>query len=274
MRTNYKGKVQAVILDWAGTTIDYGCFAPLNAFMEIFRMRGIDITTAEARAPMGLLKIDHIRALCRMPRIGQAWQDKFGSAPTEDTVAELYRDFEEMQLQVLPQYTDPIPGALDTVARLRADGLKIGSTTGYTRGMMDIVIPEARKKGYSPDSVVTPNEVRAGRPYPWMCYQNAQNLGVYPLEAIVKVGDTISDIEEGLNAGMWSIGIIKGGSELGLSEAEVAALSQTELEAKMNAVKVRFMNAGAHDVIDSIADLPDAIARINARLTHEEAAAH
>ncbi|QHT58550.1 phosphonoacetaldehyde hydrolase [Paenibacillus lycopersici] len=272
MRTDYNGKIQAVILDWAGTVIDYGCFAPLNVFIAVFRQRGIEIATDEARKPMGLLKRDHIAALCAMPRIAAAWQARFGDEPAEADIDELYRDFESLQLQVLPHYTDLIPGALETVGRLRALGLKIGSTTGYTRGMMDIVAPEAGKKGYTPDSLVTPNEAPAGRPHPWMCYRNAMNLGVYPLEAYVKAGDTISDIQEGLNAGMWSVGVVKGGSELGLSEAEVNALSPEELEERMNIVKSRFLSAGAHYVIDSIAGLPDVIERINARMANQEEA--
>lgn len=267
MAKNVEGQIQAVIFDWAGTMVDFGCFAPLEVFLRIFEKRGIAITAEEARGPMGLLKWDHIQTLCGIPRIAQLWKDKFGTLPTDADVDDLYADFEPMLFEILPQYTDPIPGALDLVKELRARGLIIGSTTGYTREMMDIVSREAKRKGYEPDSLVTPSEVRAGRPHPWMCYINAMNLGVYPFKAIVKVGDTISDIQEGVNAGAWSVGVVKGGSELGLTEEEVNTLPAEELKEKMAVVEKRFFQAGAHYVIPTIGDLVHVIDDINERMT-------
>jgi len=263
MTTPYKGNIQAVIFDWAGTMVDYGCFAPLVVFVNVFRDKGIEITPEEARIPMGMLKRDHIQALLRMERIEALWRDRFGRTPTEADVDELYAEFEPMLFAGLAAYTDPVPGALEVVAKLRADGLKIGSTTGYTAAMMEVVAAEAKRKGYAPDTLVTPNDVAAGRPYPWMCYRNAELLGIHPMAAMVKVGDTTSDVLEGVNAGMWSVGVIKGGSELGLSEAEVAAMPQTELDQRMEAVAERFRRAGAHYVIEQIADLPALIEVIN-----------
>ncbi|BFT73663.1 phosphonoacetaldehyde hydrolase [Paenibacillus sp. P36] len=266
MPKNYEGHIQAVIFDWAGTMVDYGCFAPLDVFLRIFEKRGIAITAEEARGPMGLLKWDHIHTLCSIPRIAQLWKDKFGALPTNADVDDLYADFEPLLFEILPNYTDPIPGALDLVKELRNRGLKIGSTTGYTAEMMEVVSREAKLKGYEPDSLVTPSEVKAGRPYPWMCYANAANLGVYPFQAIVKVGDTVSDIQEGVNAGAWSVGVVKGGSELGLTEAEVNTMPAAELAAKMAVVEERFRQAGADYVIPTIGDLVKVIDDINARL--------
>lgn len=258
----YGNKIKAVVFDWAGTTVDYGCFAPVNVFLEIFRRRGIEVTMEEARKPMGKLKIDHVREMTEMDRIKDLWAEKFGHVPTEDDVNELYRDFEPMLFETLDQYATPIPGVVELVKRLRSNGLKIGSTTGYTREMMNIVAPNAKKQGYEPDFLVTPSEASAGRPHPWMCYRNAEALNVYPMNSMVKVGDTISDIKEGINAGMWSVGVIKGSSELGLTEEEVTSMDKAELEAKMKVVYDRYMEAGAHFVIDSVGDLEEVLVRI------------
>jgi len=257
--------IQGVILDWAGTMVDYGCFAPLVVFVNVFRNKGIEITPEEARIPMGMLKRDHIQALLRMERIEALWKERFGRTPTEADADELYAEFEPMLFKDLANYTDPVPGALEVVAKLRASGLKIGSTTGYTAEMMEVVASEAKRKGYAPDILVTPNDVSAGRPYPWMCYRNAELLGIYPMAAMVKVGDTTSDVLEGVNAGMWSVGVIKGGSELGLSEAEAAAMPEEELAKRMEQVAARFRRAGAHYVIGEIGELPAVIERINAQ---------
>ncbi|OIK15994.1 phosphonoacetaldehyde hydrolase [Bacillus sp. MUM 116] len=264
--SNQSPQIEAVIFDWAGTTVDYGCFAPLNVFLEIFRKRGIEVTDEEARAPMGLLKWDHIRAMCDMDRIAGVWKEKFGRVPTDKDVDDLYADFEPLLFASLRNYCTPIPGALDLVARLRQKGIKIGSTTGYTSEMMAVVAPEAKKQGYAPDYMFTPDDAPAGRPYPWMCYLNAMNLGVFPMKHIIKVGDTVSDVKEGVNAGVWSVGIIKGGSELGLKEEEVNSMDPDLLAEKMEVVAKRFKDAGAHYVIDSIGELDKLIPKINLRL--------
>jgi len=239
-------KVEALILDWAGTTVDYGCFAPLNVFLKVFRNRNIDITLEEARKPMGMLKIDHIRALSKMPRIAEEWKKIYGHYPDEEDVVNMYHEFEPSLLKILHDFADPIDGVVDTIRELRSDGLKIGSTTGYTKSMMDIIVPEAAKRGYSPDCFFTPDNLPGGRPYPWMCYENAIRLGVYPMAHVIKAGDTKADILEGINAGAWSIGIILGSSEFGLHKDEAALLSKDDLEKHIKETEEHFRSYGAH----------------------------
>ncbi|WP_431809764.1 phosphonoacetaldehyde hydrolase [Brevibacillus agri] len=257
--------MKAVIFDWAGTMVDYGCFAPLAVFLQVFQKRGIALAIDEAREPMGMLKRDHIRALCQMERVAALWQEKFGRAPDEKDVDELYADFEPLLMATLHDYATPVPGALELVARLRERGLKIGSTTGYTREMMNVVAASAKRQGYEPDALVTPSEVSAGRPYPWMCYQNALLLGVYPMSELVKVGDTTSDMQEGRNAGMWTVGVLKGGSELGLSQQEVADMPAEELQARLANAAARLKAAGAHYVIEEIGRLDEVLDKIERR---------
>ncbi|MEK3806172.1 phosphonoacetaldehyde hydrolase [Bacillus sp. FSL H8-0547] len=247
--------IQGLILDWAGTTVDYGCFAPLQVFIEVFKNRDIAITAEEARRPMGLLKIDHIRALCDMPRINREWISIHGHEPSEQDIQEMYAEFEKTLFEILTNFTTPLPGVVQTVQKLREKGLKIGSTTGYTKEMMKIVAPYAKEKGYQPDFLFTPDDVNAGRPYPWMAYMNAMELGIYPMNRLLKAGDTVSDIKEGINAGMITVGIILGSNELGLTEEEVQAMDRTELNRKMETVKKRFLEAGAHYVINEFSDL-------------------
>jgi len=258
--------IQAVVFDWAGTMVDYGCFAPLNVFMEVFRKKDIAITIEEARAPMGLLKRDHIREILRMERVSALWKECYGQLPEESDVDVLYADFEPMMLSVVHEYAEPIPGALALVERLREGGIRIGSTTGYTAEMMAIVTVEAKNLGYEPDHLVTPNDVSAGRPYPWMMYENAAALNVFPMYNMIKVGDTISDIQEGVNSGVWTVGVVKGGSELGMSEDEVNACHPDNLKQRMEAVASKFRSEGAHYVIDTIGDLDTLIPCINQRI--------
>ncbi len=269
-KRSYRGPLRAVILDWAGTTVDYGCYAPAVVFIEVFKRQGVPITISEARGPMGAHKKVHIRMICEMESVSRRWEDVQGRRLTEEDVDAMFEEFVPLQLACLPDYADLIPGCLEAVADFRQRGLKIGSTTGYTREMMELLLGEARKRGYEPDASVCASDVPAGRPHPYMCLQNAIDLQVYPMEAVVKVGDTLPDIEEGLNAGMWTIGLAKTGNEIGLNEEEIAALDPELLEAKLARAYKRMRHAGAHYVVDSIADVPSLLDEINARLARGE----
>jgi len=258
-------KIEAVVFDWAGTMIDYGCFAPLDVFVEIFRNRGVTITMEEAREPMGMLKIDHIRYLLNMPRVNKEWQSVIGTAPTEQDVVELNNDFESSLFKILPDYTTPISGAIELVERLRDRGIKIGSTTGYTKEMMEIVVPKVKEKGYSPDCYFTADDVKEGRPYPWMCYRNAMELDVFPMKKMLKVGDTVTDMKEGKNAGMWTVGVILGSSEMGLSQEEEVTMEGDKLKQRMGIVRERLLEAGADFVIDRISELDQLINQLEGK---------
>jgi phosphonoacetaldehyde hydrolase len=219
---------------------------------------------------MGAHKKDHIRMISRMEAVRCMWKDAHGRLPDEDDVEAMFQDFVPLQLACLAKYADLIPGTLEALAAFRQRGLKIGSTTGYTTEMMEVLLEEAKKRAYVPDSSVCAAQVPAGRPHPWMCLQNALNLQLYPMEAFVKVGDTLPDIAEGLNAGMWSIGLAKTGNELGLTEQEVVALEPEVLKAKLDRAYHRMHQAGAHYVVDTIAEVPPILDHINARLARGE----
>lgn len=266
---NKKDKIQAVIFDWAGTTVDYGCLAPVKAFIEAFKLKGIELTDKEVRGPMGLNKIDHIKAICELERVKKLWVERFGAQPQQNDILDIYADFELRLLKILGKYSEVISGVPEVVEKLREAGIKIGSSTGYTAEMAEIIQSEAGKKGYQPDSVLTAEDVPQGRPAPYMCYQNAINLEVYPLDRIVKVGDTVSDIKAGVNAGVWSVGVIEGSSELGLSKEEVKEFDTKLLKTKKDKVRKRYQQAGADYVIDKIVEINDVIEEINQQLSEE-----
>src|SRR5699024_4993880 len=224
-------QVEGVIFDWAGTTVDFGCFAPVNAFIGIFKNAGSEVTIEEARAPMGLLKIEHIRAMLSMPRISALWEEENGRGFNEQEVKKLFSGFESSRMKTLAMYTEPKRQVLATVEDLKRKRVKIGSTAGNTEKMMDVVVPEAAKKGYSPDFYITPDGTNGlGRPYPYMINRNTEALELTAAWQVVKVGDTIPDIEEATNAGVWSVGVIIGSSEMGLSLEEYHELSEVEQE--------------------------------------------
>ena len=249
-------KIKAVIFDWAGTTVDYGCFAPVKGFIDGFKSIGIDITNEMARKPMGLSKIDHTRAIAAM----------LPEPITEDRILAAYEVFEKTLFADIEQHCDVKDYVVETVAALRGQGIKIGSTTGYTSAMMERVLPKAAKQGYSPDYCIAPDQTAKGRPYPYMIWNNLMRFGIADPREAVKIGDTAADISEGKNADCWTVGVIAGSSEFGLTRDEVAALPEDELDERKAVVRAAYYKAGADYIIDDMNELPGVIADINRRL--------
>ena len=263
-----KRKLEAVIFDWAGTTVDHGSLAPVRVLEQVFAARGVPISNAQARRDMGLLKRDHIDRILRSPEVWEQWTQRFGRTPTCADLDELFAEFIPLQMQCLAQYSRLIPGAAELAARLREGGFKIGSTTGYTRPMLDLLLECARPQGYSPDMSLCPDDVGGGRPKPWMCYRLGIEFQLSSSAACVKVGDTPADIEEGRNAGMWTVAVAATGNEIGLSEAELAALSETERETRVAAARSHLLAAGAHYVVDTVADCEEILDEIERRIAN------
>ncbi len=258
--------IEAVIFDWAGTVVDFGSFAPTQVLIDAFAGFGVEIDLAEARRPMGLAKWDHIAALGRQPEVAARWQARHGRAMSHADVDALYAAFMPLQIARVGAYSQLIPGTLDVVAGLRARGIRIGSCSGYPRAVMDALLPVAAAQGFVPDHAVATDDLPpGGRPGPWMALANVIALGVGQVAACVKVDDTVPGIAEGLNAGMWTVGLALSGNEMGLTEAEVDALPPAERQSRRDAAAARLARAGAHVVIDTVAELPAALEAISAR---------
>jgi phosphonoacetaldehyde hydrolase len=133
--------------------------------------------------------------------------------------------------------------------------MKIGSTTGYTRLLMDALVPLAERQGYAPDCVICADDVPAGRPAPWMNFETAKRLNVYPMRAIAVVDDTVEGIKAAVNAGAWAIGVAESGNELGLPLEQFRALPPQERTERAARAKSRLLAAGADFVIASVAEL-------------------
>ncbi len=247
-------RIRLVIFDWAGTTIDPGSRAPLVPFVRAFAARGVALTQEEARGPMGLHKKDHLRALLQLPTVARRWRERHGSDARENDIDELYRIFMPLQLEVIDDFARLVPDLLDCISLLRQRGIAIGhASTGYFRAAAERVYEAAALQGYKPDHCVCADEVPAGRPAPWMIFRIMEALGRFPPASVVKVGDTVPDIGEGLSAGAWSVGVLRTSSEVGCTEEEWAALSLAEQVRRLAACREKLLGAGAHAVVETLA---------------------
>jgi phosphonoacetaldehyde hydrolase len=247
--------------------VDFGSLAPARTLQRLFSRLDISLTEQETRHGMGLPKKEHIRGILSLPAVRDAWQQLHGHIPTDAHVNDIYAEFIPLQFSCLEEYSSVIPGVAEIVNGFRKRGLKIGSTTGYTRAMLDLVMKKSASEGYIPDCSLTPEEVGAGRPHPFMMYECAVRLQVSPLSAIAKVGDTPADVHEGLNAGAWSIGVAGTGNAVGLSLDEFQALPAAEKESRLTKARTELKDAGAHYVVDALDEIHAVLDDIDSRLS-------
>ncbi|ESO98067.1 hypothetical protein LOTGIDRAFT_239110 [Lottia gigantea] len=270
---SYFGKVQACILDWSGTTADKYVIAPAVVFCRVFQKHKVPITMLEARGPMGLRKDLHIKALTEHEEIRARWHAVHGKYPDQTDVDKLFNDFVPMQLSCIKQYGGLIPGAVNAINRLREDyDCKIGMTTGFLRPMVNILLEEAKKQGFVPDADVAGDEVLHGeRPKPYMLYRNLDLLDVHPIQSVVKVDDTVSGVGEAVEAGCWGVGVSRYSNYMNIDSLEhEGQLSVEDIEQRLEYTRKLLVHAGAHYVIDSIAELPDVVDDVNRRLANGE----
>ena len=268
----YRGKVKALVLDWSGTVADAYVLAPAVVFAEVFKKHGVEISMFEARGPMGLRKDLHIKALTETPEIRHRWKEIKGKDPDQGDVDAMFEDFVPMQLDCLRQYTDLLPGVAEVVQRLQKQGIKIGSTTGFVRPMVDILEEDAKKQGYVPDASVAGDEVEHGaRPKPFMVYKNLDMMDVHPIQSVIKVDDTISGIGEALEAGCWGVGVSRYSNYMDVdSLADAESFSDEDMARRLDHTNEILQKAGAHYVIDSLADIEPVIEDVNRRLARGE----
>ncbi len=253
-----------VIFDWAGTMVDFGCTAPVKALIDAFAQEGVAINEAAARRDMGMAKADHVRGLLSHPEVAAAWRARHGRSAEERDVESLMVRLGPLMREHATQAATLIPGARATFDRLRAEGLRVASSTGYTRDMMRPVLARAAEQGYVPEHLVCAGETPAGRPTPLMIYKACAELGVWPLSRVVKVDDAEAGITEGKVAGVFTVGVASGNA-LGLSLETLEALPDAQRTASIHEAREALRAAGADLVLDSVADLVPALEKAVSR---------
>jgi phosphonoacetaldehyde hydrolase len=261
-----KTSVEAIIFDWAGTTVDFGSRAPMGAFVKLFESEGVQMTISQARIPMGINKWDHINALLNLPEIQSQWMRIHGGSHTSADVDRLLEIFVPMNKVSIRECDQLIPGIAELTKTLRERQIKIGSTTGYTKELLDILLPIAKEQGYQADALSYSGDTPLGRPSPQMMHKCAEQLGLFNPLSFIKVDDTLPGIEEGKAFGCWTVGVAVSGNALGLSLEELNALPKEESENLKNLARMKMQEMQPDYVIDSVADLMPIIDQINRRL--------
>jgi phosphonoacetaldehyde hydrolase len=257
---NPKDRFDLAIFDWAGTMVDFGCEAPVQALIEAFAAEGVTLDAALARRDMGKAKDEHVKCLLAYPQMISAWRARHGRDPVSSDVGTLMQRLRGPMREHAARASTLIPGARECFDRLRAIGIRVASSTGYTREMMLPVLARAAAQGYTPEHVVCMGETPFGRPSPLMIYKACAELGVWPLSRVVKIDDTVAGIAEGLAAGAFTVGVASGNA-MGLPLEGFQALPASEREQRLRSARQELLAAGADLAIDTVADLVPALER-------------
>ncbi len=221
------GPLQLAVLDLAGTTVtDDGLVEA--AFTEAMARRGVVAGTpthttmlGHVRRTMGESKIDVFRHLCGDP----------------DQARQANADFEAAYAALVDEgRCAPIDGAAETITGLRAAGVKVALTTGFSRPTLDRILDAVGWHGVA-DLTLCPAEAGRGRPYPDLILTAVLRLGVDDVRAVATAGDTTYDMLSGRRAGAGAV---------------VGVLTGAHDHAALTA-------GGATHVVESVADLPSAL---------------
>ncbi|MFA0811583.1 phosphonoacetaldehyde hydrolase [Microbulbifer epialgicus] len=259
-------QLKAVIFDWAGTLVDFGSRAPLRAFMQVFADAGITVSEEQTRIPMGTEKKEHIRRMLQQESIQVSWQEVHGRPSQESNIDKLYQQLAPLQIQEIDKHSQIVPGADKLFIHLRERNLRIGSTTGYSREMIEGMLANAQQQGLKPDCVVAADEAAGARPGPAAALKNVIEMEIPSVSQCVKVDDTAAGIHEGHNAGMWTVAVVLSGNASGLSLDSWQALSEEEKRIQSCSAYQKLESCGAHYLIDNISKLEPVLVDINRRL--------
>lgn len=206
MNNSISKPVELVVFDIAGTTVkDNGEIA--SAFQNGLKEYGYDVPVAKINPLMGYKKTEAIK---KMLTEYELQKDKI----TEELVSTIHQRFLELMINYYSTSEEitPLPFVEEVFSQLKKKEIKIGLDTGFSKEITDIIINRLgwlRDKKI--DMVISSNEVKAGRPFPYMIEEMMKISDVKDPKKVIKVGDTEVDINEGINAGcLYSIAVTTG----------------------------------------------------------------
>jgi len=265
MLADFTGLIRLVVFDMAGTTVDYGSCAPVRAFLELFEKNGIKADPSIPRGISGMGKKDQIHRMLMNPEIYDQWMNIAGRIPNVNDLEHLYKEFIPLQLDNTARYSKVIDGVPETIEWLRENRIKIAGTSGYDRNMMNIAVRELEKEKVFLDVTYSSDQVPGGRPAPWMIFRCMEMTDTLETGSVINIGDTVSDMQAGRNAGVWAVGVIRSGNLIGMTKDEYLSADPEELDILVSEGRKTLYEAGAHVVIDFVSDLPEIIEIINSR---------
>ena len=192
-------RVSLVVFDLAGTTIENSSHVA-EAFAETLARTGVEVAMRDIAAVRGASKRE---AIARLIPAGPDHARRSAAG---------YATFTELLRRAYAEHgVRPIAGAERTMRALRARGIRVALNTGFDRQVAQPLLDALQWDAATIDATVFGDDVRAGRPAPFLIFRAMELTGVFPVHEVVNVGDTTLDLQAGYNAGVkWNVGVLSG----------------------------------------------------------------
>ena len=270
---NYYGKLRGCIFDWSGTLIDKYSIAPVRSLIDTFRDFKIDVTGDDVRSAMGIRKDEHIKDILNKEHVKSQWMKLYKVPPTNTNFEELNLHYQMKQLDTISEYTEIIPGVRSQLLYFKNNRrLLFGGTTGFYNNITEKIKEDIRKQGLILDAFVSGDDVKNGsRPNPFMLFRCMELLGISNVRSVLKVDDTIAGVQEGLNAGVWTVGVARYSNYMNIhSLDDLEKIDINDYNERVRYSYQKLLHSGAHYVINDLSELDNVIRDINSRLKRGE----
>lgn len=269
--------VQAITFDLAGTLVDRYTNSVVSTIRKAIGQvyPRLVLSDSEIRSHMGLKKMDHLKQLFNLQTVRQ----KSGSYPTQTQLDTIHSKLESLQIDYYlkhPKSSELLPFVTKSLEQIKTINPKIRFcvTTGFPRSILDVIknnIHDSNNLYYTNyfNQMVASDEVKNGRPSPSMILKairvNPLFYKKYPMcLPIINLGDTVHDVQSGINAGAISGAVLRYSSTLKhhqMKDPKTSTNTNTSLSFLLAMEKTRqdMLDAGADFVIDDFRALPQVV---------------
>lgn len=204
--------IELVVFDMAGTTVQAADqVAP--AFVEVLSAFGLPISAEE---------VDRVRGASKREAIQNILLQYSPEQATQTVVEDLFQKFNaNLARRQESDGVKPVEGAAEVMFNLRERKIKVALTTGFDRTSTDRVLAMVGWKSGVADVVVCADDVRGGRPAPYLIYHAMELTSTINVENVAAVGDTVLDLQAAANARVGlNVGVLTGAHKREQLEAQ------------------------------------------------------
>jgi phosphonoacetaldehyde hydrolase len=270
--------IKACIFDLGGTIIDRYSLTPLLAFRKAFKKYAIDLSPSLIRKDMGLNKMDHINKIFENTDIQKQWLGLNLEIADNRVRKDIFKGFSKIQAKETIERMKIIPETIGCMRYLQDNNILTGVTTGFDYEQTMRVKSLLETYNINLDSYVSSTCLDLpARPEPYMIHKNMDNLDLDDAREIIKIDDTVSGIQEGLNAGCLTVAVSRWSVNMGIDSYEDMMKLDNVIMDGSNNYSLNYHNhkeklkesreilekSGAHYVIDTLEELPGIIEHIN-----------
>ncbi len=255
--------IEAVIFDWAGTLIDFGSLATIEAMKKVFLKRGVNISKNIIKVNMGIKKSKHVQKLLDKPVVKRQWIKIFKRNYNGKDVVKISNELDQQLLKEVKKHFNIIPNAKKIFKILKKNKIKIATTTGYSTEIFKVIKRKAKKNGLTTDNDVCVDQVKKGRPNPDMCLKNLKKLKINNYNNCIKIDDSLAGITEGKKSNMITVGLSMTGIQLGLKYRDYLKLTKVMRKYHSKKISKDFFSVGSDYVVNDLFDFQKVLEKYN-----------